>query len=265
MLIPKVMIGLSLAVLAPSNQASTSGLAQQTKDEALSGPMTGKSLVFSEEFNGPISSRRWTTSRSSSYSHGNMNPYNDKLDIVTRRAITVADGQGRFTATRSDASFPLAGVDGYTTGLMTTEHSTDGFKVRANDYLEARVKLPAERGAWPSMWTWRGDGTEIDVFEYHPDNPDLLEFVNHVVEPPTYKYARGLVRPGRWITIGARMGTDNVTWFVDNEPIWSDNTGVGRTWNAYIILNLSVNAGKLHPKPSARTFSMSADWVRVWR
>lgn len=263
MLIPKVLISLLLPVLAASAPSDTDPF-PPPKTAALAGPMSGKALVFSDEFNAPISASKWT-GRTSAYGLGNMNPSNDKLDIVTPGAITVADGRARFTATRSDAPFPLAGVKGYTTGLLTTENSSAGFRVRPDDYLETRVQLPKEKGAWPALWTWSGDTTEVDVFEYHPSNPRLLEFVNHTLEPPTYRYADDQVQPGRWVTIGALIGTENVTWYVDNVPVWSDHTGVGRRWSAHIILNLSVNAGKLHPRPTAKTFSLSADWVRVWR
>lgn len=265
MLIPKVMIGLLLAVPTPAPTTAPVEAIPRTGTEGTSGPVSGRELVFSEEFEAPISARRWTTTRSSSYSHGNMNPANDKLDIISSKAITVADGRARFTATRSDAPFPLDGKSGYTTGLLTTEYSDDGFRLRAGDYIEARVQLPTERGAWPALWTWRGDGTEVDVFEYHPTNPNLLELVNHVVKPGAFRYVEGKVRPGDWVTIGARIGADNVTWYVDGTAVWSDHRGVGSRWNAYIILNLSVNAGKLHRAPTASTFSMSADWIRVWR
>lgn len=61
--------------------------------------------------------------------------------------------------------------------------------------LEARVRLPTALGAWPAIWTWRDGGQEIDVFEYHPDNPDLLELSNHVRSAHHY-YRDEAVRPG---------------------------------------------------------------------
>ncbi|WP_439333419.1 hypothetical protein [Streptomyces cahuitamycinicus] len=105
----------------------------------------------------------------------------------------------------TDAAYSRSGVfrarrrqDGrWNTGLLTTEGSQEGFTVRAGDVLEARVRLPEEIGAWPALRTWRDGDQEIDVFEYHPDNPDLLEFTNHVRGTNRYHHDPA-IRPGAW-------------------------------------------------------------------
>src|SRR5512139_1562166 len=119
MIIPRVLISLLLPVLASLDPHTASGPVPPKRTMALVGPMSGKEMVFADEFDAPLSKRRWTV-RSSAYTLGNMNPADDKLDIVSGGAVTVSGGRLRLTATRSDASFPVSGVRGYTTGLITT-------------------------------------------------------------------------------------------------------------------------------------------------
>ena len=45
----------------------------------------GTSLIWSEEFNGPLSADRWNRSTSSSYRYGSYNPDDDKPDRIDRR------------------------------------------------------------------------------------------------------------------------------------------------------------------------------------
>ncbi|MFE5580954.1 hypothetical protein [Kitasatospora sp. NPDC056531] len=45
--------------------------------------------------------------------------------------------------------------------------------------------------------------------------------------------------------------------------MFSDGKGVGANWSAYLILNLSVCAGKYHPAPQGNT--PITFYVRVYR
>ncbi|MFD4393958.1 hypothetical protein [Kitasatospora sp. NPDC058397] len=86
------------------------------------------------------------------------------------------------------------------------------------------------------------DNGEVDSFEYHPDNPNLLEPTNHV-------------SPG------------NPRYYTDaSAKVFSDGKGVGANWSAYLIRNLSVGAGKYHPAPQGiAPITFAADCVRVYR
>ncbi|WP_107051721.1 family 16 glycosylhydrolase [Streptomyces sp. NRRL S-475] len=203
------------------------------------------SVVFTADF---TSTAQWVAGRSWAYPGGGpVNPHDDKLDYL------VPDGaysrSGVFRARRRP--------DGrWNTGLLTTEGSQEGFTVRAGDVLEARVRLPKEVGAWPAIWTWRDGDQEIDVFEYHPDNPDLLEFTNHVRHTNRYHHAEA-VRPGAWVDLRTVFGSRSVDWWLNGRRVFADGRGVGRTWYAYLIVNLSVCAGRYHPPPQPETTEMS--------
>nr|WP_243639060.1 family 16 glycosylhydrolase [Streptacidiphilus pinicola] len=229
------------------------------------GPTTGKSLAWSEEFGSALSPAKWNSSTTSSYRYANHNPDDNKLDWLLPSDVAVGGGAVTFTAQPSSHVLEN-GLRAWTTGLLTTEGTSQGFQVRTGDYIETRVKLPTAVGAWPALWTWRDGNNEIDSFEYHPDNPNLLEFTNHVNPAHDYYTDSSAIRPGQWVTIGTSYGADSVQWYVNGRMVYQDGTGVGAGWSAYLILNLSVSAGEYHPSPtSTAPFSFAADYVRVYR
>ncbi|MFF5846916.1 beta-glucanase [Streptomyces massasporeus] len=202
-------------------------------------------VVFTADF---TSTTQWVAGRSWAYPGGGpVNPRDDKLDYLV-----------------CDAAYSRTGVlrarrrpDGrWNTGLLTTEGSEEGFTVRPGDVLEARVRLPREVGAWPAIWTWRDGDQEIDVFEYHPDNPDLLEFTNHVRVANRYHHDEA-VRPGAQVNLRTVFGSRSVEWWLNGRRVFADGRGVGRNWYAYLIVNLSVCAGRYHPPPQPETTEMS--------
>jgi hypothetical protein len=201
--------------------------------------------LFTADFH---SARQWVAGRSWAYPGGGpVNPDDNKLDHL------VADPHysrgGTFRATRRPDGL-------WNTGLLTTEGSEEDFVVRTGDVLRTRVRLPTVMGAWPAIWTWRDGGQEIDVFEYHPDNPDLLEFSNHV--RGGHRYHRDpAVGPGGWIDLTVEFGSECVEWSLNGTPVFADGRGVGHDWHAHLIVNLSVCAGQYHPAPSGTDTKMS--------
>ncbi|MFF5448679.1 beta-glucanase [Streptomyces sp. NPDC012888] len=203
-------------------------------------------VVFTADF---TSTRQWVAGRSWAYPDGGpVNPRDNKLDHLV--ADPAYSRGGVFRATRR--------ADGYwDAGLLTTEGSEEGFMVRTGDVLETRVRLPVELGAWPAVWTWRDGDQEIDVFEYHPDNPDLLELSNHVRGGSHYHRDAAAVRPGEWVDLEVEFGARSVAWRVNGAAVFADRRGVGRHWHAYLIVNLSVCAGRYHPAPEPEVTEMS--------
>ncbi|MEU9381040.1 beta-glucanase [Streptomyces sp. NPDC048279] len=202
-------------------------------------------VVFTADF---TSARQWVAGRSWAYPGGGpTNPDDNKLDCLTSDAAYCRTGT--FRATRR--------TDGWwNTGLLTTEGSEEGFTVRTGDQLRARVRLPTGLGAWPAIWTWRDGGNEVDVFEYHPDNPDLLEFTNHVGQGHTYLH-HPAVRPGGAVDLGVTFGRRGVLWALNGTQVFADGRGVGSGWYAHLIVNLSVCAGRYHPRPDPKTTELS--------
>lgn len=216
---------------------------------------TPGTLVLDADFS---STEQWVAGRSWAYPGGGpTNPGDNKLDHLVEDPSYSRTGVFRATR-RSDGNWDA--------GLLTTEGSSEGFLVRAGDVLEARVRLPEETGAWPAIWTWLDGGQEIDVFEYHPDNPDLLELSNRVRGRHLY-FRDPAIRPGAWVDFRVELGARNVVWWINGARVFDDRRGVGRSWRAHLIVNLSVCAGRYHPAPDAGTSEMSYEVaeLRVYR
>ncbi|MGP9016888.1 beta-glucanase [Streptomyces sp. BR1] len=212
-------------------------------------------MLFTADFASPA---QWVAGRSWAYPDGGpVNPGDDKLDHLV--ADPSYSRTGTFRARRRPEGT-------WSTGLLTTEGGDEDFMVCAGDVLDARVRLPQELGAWPAIWTWRDGGQEIDVFEYHPDNPDLLELSNHVRGAHHY-HRDPAVRPGGLVDLRVEFGAGSVTWWVNGAAVFSDQRGVGRHWRAHLIVNLSVCAGRYHPPPQPGVSEMSFEvpMLRVHR
>ncbi|MGH3309036.1 MAG: glycoside hydrolase family 16 protein [Streptomyces sp.] len=211
--------------------------------------------VFTADFSAP---GQWVAGRSWAYPDGGpTNPGDNKLDHLVDDPGYARTGTFKATWHR----------DGnWRAGLLTTEGSDEGFTLRTGDILETRVRLPEEAGAWPAIWTWRDGGNEIDVFEYHPDNPDVLELSNHVNGGGHY-YSHPAIRPGARVDLTVEFGAGSVVWWVNGVRAHADRTGVGPHWSAYLIVNLSVCAGEHHPPPdrSASCMTYEVDHLRVYR
>ncbi|MFE9257665.1 beta-glucanase [Streptomyces sp. NPDC006879] len=222
-------------------------------------PPTGPSAV-ADRYRHPVfvadfsSTTQWVAGHSWAYPNGGpTNPGDNKLDHLVPDPSYCRSGV--FRASRRPEGT-------WSAGLLTTEGSEEGFMVRSGDVLEARVRLPRELGAWPAIWTWRDGDQEIDIFEYHPDNPDLLELSNHVKGGHRY-YRHPAIRPGGWVDLRVESGSWSVTWWVNGIRAYTDRTGVGRSWHAYLIVNMSVCAGRYHPAPEPTVTEMSYEVSRL--
>lgn len=236
------------------------------------GTRLGKSSVFYDDFTGTsLVAANWTVDSTSSYpGNGPDNPADHKVDYFHTGSIAVSGSSAVFTAQSGGfdiTGFPQGGSEtAWYTGFLTTEGSANGFQVETGDYLEGRFLLPGAAGAWPALWTWRNGDNEVDVFEYHPDNPNLLELTNHVGAGGSDYYTNAAaVAPGTWVTVGALLGQTSVAWYVNGVQVYADSSGVGAGWTSYINLNLSLSDGFYHPQPSGSAFTFSADYVGVWR
>jgi hypothetical protein len=225
-------------------------------------------IVFNEDFQdlqvGENKKWGWKTG---AYEFCTRNPKNNKYDNLTTDAMKVIDGNLHIKATKNQ--------DGsWNTGLLTTGDSCDSggnqFLVKPGDFMLTHVKLPTGNvGAWPGFWTWKDGGNEIDAFEWHSDKPHILEFTNHVNPAVNYYENKTLIGSGKWIYIGVKLGVNSNTWYVgstkdDLQAVWSDQTGVGANWSAYMIANLSVSSDNRAPKGD-QSIDYLIDSIQVFR
>ncbi|MGA5816354.1 beta-glucanase [Kitasatospora sp. NPDC094028] len=211
--------------------------------------------------------QRWGW-QSAAYANCTENPHSWKLDRLTTDALSTDSGHLTVTAThRQDGA--------WNTGLLTTGDSCDsggsGTQVRTGDLVVVHARMPAAgTGAWPCLWTWRDGGDELDLFEWYADHPDRIEFVNHV-RPNSTVYSGPEIGAERWVYVAVRLGADNDTWYVgpsrdELTAVWSDGTGVGPDFSAYLILNLSIGDGTFHDPPSRTDpVTMEVDLLSIER
>ncbi|MFC7216966.1 beta-glucanase [Streptomyces polyrhachis] len=258
----------AMALGGAAQGAAPSGPTAPTR--AAAPPIEGKQLVFAEEFDAPIVwGERWNGTGTAAYKYWDHNDWY-MVDWITRDAISVHDGIVTFTATPSE-KYLEDGTQAWDTGLLSTEHTRENFLVRTGDYMETRVQLPTQMGAWPALWTWtvgrqdfRGN-SEVDTFEYHPNGVDDLEFTNHV-RYSNYIYSNyNDIGPGRWITVGSHYRTQSIDWYVNGKKVYGDGKGVPGAWRGNPILNLSIVDGTYHPVPTDPSITFNADYVRVFR
>ena len=150
--------------------------------------------------------------------------------------------------------------------------------------IEARIKVPAQAGAWPAFWMlghdideagWPGCG-EIDVMENVGVDPSRVHGTLH---GPGYSGLDGGI--GRALDFGQPLADDfhryavlwspmKIQWLFDDQPYHQlAPTDVPGPWpfdhNFYLLLNLAVGGawpGNANTTPVLPT-TMLIDWVTV--
>ena len=190
----------------------------------------------------------------SAYPDGRTNPGDWKLDRTTPGAMSIVKGGGVLFRARPLTHSPHGQ---WATGLLTTEPwdggpcGGNGFMVQPDDFVLVHLRLPGRtdgggHAAWPGVWTWNDGDNEVDILEWHSELPGLAEFVNHVDGDVGALVRSKFLGYGKWVYVGARLGTDTVTWYLgdtlkDMKAVFRDHKGVPVDWKAYLIVNLSVS------------------------
>lgn len=223
-------------------------------------PHDGKTVVFNAPYSDTDS---WAAGRTSSYPAPKgvfqTNPSDNKLDILSPAYARPTDA-GVFTATKN----PTGGL--WQTPFVTTEGSTHAFQVTTGDVVTFDITMNAVNGAWPAVWTWREGGNELDLMEYHGDNPTTLEFTNHI-RPAAPGYPK-VVTPGRPSHLEVVCAAAGVQWWVDGVNVFTDTGGLPATWSAYLNVNLSISTtNQYHPGPDNGTIKIQEKIsnLTVWR
>ena len=218
-------------------------------------------------FDAPFSDRTaWAVGRTSAYPEDGRNPGDNKLDRIGPDHAPTPEGV--FRARRA--------ADGeWHTDLVSTEYAPGGFELRPGDEVSATCLVHDTAGSWPALWTWGRDRPggrpqpghgEVDLFEYHPTHPRMLELTNHVGRAAAYP--PDVVTPGRPFQLRVLLGEDSVDWSVDGTPVFADGQGVGRHWCGWLVVGISVSAGAyghLPPDPGTDELSWRCTGLTVRR
>lgn len=246
--------------------ASTSAVKPYGRDASLYGQIT-----FQEEFDGTsVDTRKWQ----------NKLWY---LPDNPLRNYSVANGKLTMWAQKnSDGSWRLE----------QRELATDGTFYQRYGYWEARIKLPAGQGMWPSFWLYNHENgaarPEIDVMEAYSGGDPNGGWANAAKQPtnygatihePSVGYSNGPRKLSESVApAGIDLSADyhvyavhwdagGIQFFFDGKPLAPMATNVPFSSRMYVILGLWLGSASGYPNdstPQSSSAGMEVDYVRVW-
>ncbi|HAI11989.1 MAG TPA: hypothetical protein DCM28_09815 [Phycisphaerales bacterium] len=242
----------------------------------------GYQLTFSDEFNGKVVDKtKWF--HRYIYDNARLDHLNDEVGRRVDSALSIKDQALTITATpRKDKL--------WNTGLCRSKWT---FKY---GYIEAAVKFPANRGAWPSFWLNSGVQYPNGKFSRlnWPPEIDIFELVNNGREGPftitSFAHGKkakgettftlldkwGSYKPGysfadgKWHVITCHWTpTDSTTWvdgvkIVSRQFQWLYNDG-DQAVPAHILLDMAIG-GEWPGMPQTKDpMVLQFDYVRVYQ
>jgi beta-glucanase (GH16 family) len=269
--------------LALTTLLAAAGTADQAADAHR--PPTGRTLVWSDEFNGEngsaVDGTKWVLET------GGEGWGNEELEYYTTRPQNAYQQDGNLVIKVLEEKY--TGADGVTRNYTSARLKTEGKFTQAYGRFEARIKIPQGQGIWPAFWllgddidkvTWPGCG-EIDIMENIGKEPGI---VHGTIHGPGYYGEKGIGTP---FTLPAdqRFADDFHVYAIEWEPkairfYVDDQLYATRTpadlppdtkWvydhPFFVILNVAV--GGIWPgNPDASSSfpqTMLVDYVRVYR
>ncbi len=204
----------------------------------------------------------------------------DKGQEVTFKPnnVTVNNGVLTITAKKETATAFDGTVNQYTSGLLTTggiKNGTPGGFSFTYGYMEARIKIPAGQGLWPSFWALPAN------YDDYQGELDAMEIVSARSNIHEMHYHRQGWDVGNTFDAGKSLGDDyhvyaldwepdHISWVIDGVEKYrytskSSTDIVNQAM--YLILNLDLG-GPWAGSPNSTTpipAQMNVDYVRVWQ
>jgi beta-glucanase (GH16 family) len=275
----KIVMGIVIPVMLGSAQFSP----------AQANPPPGYTLVFDEEFNGPldlapgtgwgdgITQHKW-------YCH---TPYGG--DFGDAYFSGPQDGKGPdgqlmspFSVNNGVLSITAwidPTINHWRSGLLCSMNWAGQGFAQALGYFEARMKLPAGVGLWPAFWldgaaslrNRNAKNPEIDVLEEYGNNPTTAYQTIHVWNPDgscAYGNANGSGSQIIGMTSGFHVyavlvNPDYIHFYIDGAEVWETATPPEATEPLYVMVNLAMGHGQPEnntPNPS----KLQVDYIRVY-
>ncbi len=242
----------------------------------------GYTLIWNDEFNGlAISNLNWTYETGDGTAYGLPSGWgNDEKQIYTNAADNSfieedADGVSALVIVAQEES-----PGNYTSAKLTTQE-LQSFRFGR---IEARIKLPTDRGMWPAFWMlgdnksevdWPGCG-EIDIMELVGQEPNVIHGTAHYTDANKMLSSNGepnMLATGNfddayhdfrldWTPSSLIFSLDEVPYHT--VTIEDDMKEFLRSF--YLILNVAVG-GNWPGDPDATTSfpqKMYVDYIRVY-
>lgn len=198
------------------------------------------------------------------------------VDPSSDGPFEVRDGMLRITASKNENGE-------WESGLLAAADPQGRAWGAHYGYFEARMKFPPGKGLWPAFWlselspedlqpydSSRGN-VEIDIVEYYGHDTEKFHSVIHIwFDDEEKKRGEGTVTsvPNLSLvedfhTYGADVSPEQIVYFFDGEPIWSQPTPPELDSMLFPLVNLALGPGwpiDETPDPSI----MLVDYVHVY-
>jgi beta-glucanase (GH16 family) len=235
------------------------------------------SVVFDDEFAGPLNTSVWTTCHfwapgglCENSSVGELEVYNSE-DVYTENGYLVLRAQKRQILDQKGV------LHGYSSGMVQSGGNaygkTPGFNFTYG-FTEARLRLPAGAGLWPGYWMpaqsfqWP---PEIDVMENNGRSPTSVLMTYHwadAIGTPQQlnKSFSGPDFSAGWHVFGLEWEPGLLIWYVDGLERFRLQSADVTAKSMYLDFNLAVG-GAVGPPDSTTQFPAYylIDYVRVWK
>jgi hypothetical protein len=188
-----------------------------------------------------------------------------------------AQGPFSFTPRGLQISATQDGSGKWRSGLIASVDrdgaGQEGFSQKYG-YFEMRAKFPDGPGVWPAFWLIGVDkseaASEIDVVEYYGKFPTIFHSVQHIwrKKDPWAIDHMTQVEPhlltSRFNTYGVMIGPDQMTFYLNREPIWNTPTPPEYKQPMYLLANLALGAG--WPLEGLKSPAvMDIDYIKVFQ
>lgn len=228
-------------------------------------------LAFQDEFAGSaVDSKKWTRNWLAGPNDVTKPINSAEVSCYDPANATVADGELKLKAEKRSCKANDGKTYAYRSGMV----QSNGKFNYTYGVAEARLWLPAGKGAWPAFWStgqdWPQDG-EIDTIEAYGD--DVAEYHYHYAGAgcgSSCGPGGGVKIPGAtsgWHTYATKWEPGKITWYYDGKPVWQWTTSVTNK-PLYLVTNFGIlgkdwETGKTNNPPMPATFRV--DYVRVWQ
>lgn len=269
------------AVFAWNSAPSVAGPVPATASSKLS----GRSLVWSDEFAGPAgafkTAARWT------FITGGGGWGNSELQCyTTSRSNAATNGQGQLViaALRTPGHRCTDGhLNAFTSARITTQKS---FTV-THGRLEIRAKLPSGPGSWPAFWALGANQSkvgwplcgEIDVMEHTGNRPQVTTSAAHLARYTGGQWYATRISPAS-TTLTSQFHVYAVDWTSSSLTFYRDKVVTGVITRAevvkhgawpfdkpfFILLNLAMGGNYAGSVPLSVTSPQRyvIDYVRLY-
>jgi beta-glucanase (GH16 family) len=264
--------------------ANAAQASKQTQGVNSNSVISGRQLVFSDEFNGStLDNGSWATCydwRLPTES-GCTNAGNSEQEWYTDNQVQVQNGNLVISATKSTTDVSVqhqAKTFNYQSGMINSGRGSTNSSVRwagTYGYYETRMKFQKGQGIWPAFWLLPVDKEwppEIDAMEFIGSKPSQILQTVHWQAAGTPQKSVAVISDEPdystgWHTYGVDWEPDHIDWYVDGKKTRSYTGPNIPNTPMEVIVNLAVggllpgNADKTTLFPS----ELWVDYVRVYQ